>query len=251
MDQNWFPHLKKAPILEALLDIWVANPPDVTLDQLRQLHSKFEADYPDCAEIPLQQFQVIGTPGEQPTMSTAVKGVRGYRFTSSNKETLVQSRIDGFTFNNLQPYHDWNFFSSHALEAWEKYRTTFSKGQITRIGLKYVNLIRCPLVQNQVALEEYFTAAPVGPYLHGREMSNFLTQVQIDTPAKLQAIWTMTRHLPPEEKFFKVLLDIEVFSQDQGILQAEDPLSILPEMRILKNQLFFNSLTAKAVYLFQ
>jgi uncharacterized protein (TIGR04255 family) len=251
MDQDWFPRLTNAPILEAFLDVWVANLPDVTLNRLKQLHNAFIADYPECAEIPLQQFQVTSAPGEQPTMSTAVKGVRGYRFTSSDGKTLVQSRIDGFTFNNLQPYKDWHFFSSHASDAWQKYRTAFSKGQITRISLKYVNLIKCPLDGNRVALEEYFTAAPKGPYLHGGEMSNFLTQVQFDTPAKLQAIWTMTRHLPPEKDFFKVLLDIEVFTQDQGILQGENPLSVLPEMRNLKNQLFFHSLTAKGVYLFQ
>jgi len=251
MDENWFPHLPKAPILEALLDVWVAHPSEVTLDQLKALHSEFSSEYPDCKELPLQQFQLTGVPGAPPTMSTAIRGVRGYRFTSLDQKLMVQSRMDGYTFNNLHPYQDWNFFSQRAVEGWRKYRNAFSKGQITRVSLKYVNLIRCPLDGNQVALEEYFTAAPKGPYLKGAKMSNFLTQAQFDTPGKLQAIWTMTRQLPPEEDFFKVLLDIEVFTQDQEILGEEDPLSVLPEMRNLKNQLFFHSFTAKGIHLFQ
>ena len=117
--------------------------------------------------------------------------------------------------------------------------------------LRYVNLIRCPLERDRVSLEEYFTVAPKSPPGSGLLMSNFSNQVQLETPDKIQCVWTFTRHLPPEPDFFKVLLDIEVFVQDRGVLAQKTVESLLPILRRLKNELFFHSLTAKGLCLFE
>jgi uncharacterized protein (TIGR04255 family) len=248
-DDQWFPTLRRAPIVEALLDIWVANPPSVTPQQLELLHKDFEQEYPNIDKIPFPHFQPAVMQSEK--SGIAALAVRGFRFSARDGETMVQSRIDGFTFNNIGHYKDWEFFSTRAIEAWKKYRRAFGEGPITKIALKYVNLIRCPLDQNQVVLEEYFTVAPKAPLVRGLPMSNFLSQVQLDAPGNMQCLWTFTRHLPPEPDFFKVLIDIDVSVQEPSVLRQETVESLLPKMRTLKNQLFFHSLTAKGLHLFQ
>lgn len=249
-DNDPFPTLKKAPIVEALLDVGVANPPSVTSDQLEALHKELEEDYPKVDKIPFPYLQIGGVAGGTLPLPPQTPAVRGFRFSADDGETMVQSRIDGFTFNNVGRYKDWSFFSERAIAAWRKYRKAFGDGPIIRVALKYVNLIRCPLDGDRVSLEEYFTVAPKAPLGVGFPMSNFLSQVQLETPDKIQCIWTFTRHLPPEAEFFKVLLDIDVFVQDRDALTQQSIESLLATLRKLKNELFFHSLTAKGLCLF-
>jgi uncharacterized protein (TIGR04255 family) len=250
-DKPSFPTLSSAPIIEALLDVGVANPPSVTSDQLQTLHKKLESDYPKIDKIPFPFLQIggVGGSGTLPLIPQA-PNVRGFRFSAEDDKTMVQSRIDGFTFNNLEPYIDWEFFNERAVAAWREYRNVFSEGPITRVALKYVNLIRCPLENDRVSLEKYFTIAPKAPLGSVFPMSNFLTQVQLEAPDKIQCNLTFTRHLPPEPDFFKVILDIDVSVQDRDVLAEQSVESLLPTLRKLKNELFFNSLTATGLCLF-
>src|SRR5258708_32648502 len=118
-DEHWFPTLPKAPIVEALLDVWVANPPSVTAERLKDLHKEYEQEYPnvDNLPFPFPHVQLTGVPGAPNTGGTSL-GLRGFRFSAANGETMVQSRIDGFTFNNVGRYKNWEFFSTRAIEAW-------------------------------------------------------------------------------------------------------------------------------------
>jgi uncharacterized protein (TIGR04255 family) len=250
-DNTPFPTLNRAPIVEALLDVAVANPASVTSDQLEALHKRLEVDYPNLDKIPFPFLQIggIGGSGTMP-LTPQLPNVRGFRFSAADGKTMVQSRIDGFTFNNLEPYKDWDFFNERAIAAWREYRTMFNEGPIIRVSLKYVNLIRCPLENDRVSLEQYFTIAPKTPLGSAFPMSNFLTQVQLEPPNGIQCNLTFTRHLPPEPDFFKVLLDIDVSVQDRDVLTEQSVESLLPTLRKLKNELFFHSLTAKGLCLF-
>ena len=60
MASTSFPKLNRAPIIEALLDIWVAFPAPVEPEKLTELHEHFKPDFSEIAPIPLAQVQITG-----------------------------------------------------------------------------------------------------------------------------------------------------------------------------------------------
>jgi uncharacterized protein (TIGR04255 family) len=43
----------------------------------------------------------------------------GFKFTSLNKQQILQAQIDGFTFSTLAPYDRWELFRDEARRLWE------------------------------------------------------------------------------------------------------------------------------------
>jgi len=91
-------HVNDAPIVEAVLDIRVELPKDVTLDTLEMFYDKIKVRYPEkqhrtelSAGIRLDPQ---GASFEKPEASQT-----GYLFRSQVEKKVVQSRLNGFSFN--------------------------------------------------------------------------------------------------------------------------------------------------------
>jgi uncharacterized protein (TIGR04255 family) len=86
------------------------------------------------------------SPGKDESTPVIPKGkTEGYIFHSKNENKIVQARLDGFTFNKLRAYEDWNKFHSEARELWELYDKIIKPISVDRIALRYINRIEIPL----------------------------------------------------------------------------------------------------------
>ena len=248
---NGVEQFKNPPIQEALLDIQVALPGDVTLETLKKFHAGLEARFPEKKErISWQQgFQLSGE-GESHAVSSS-RSVDGYLFSSKAEGKVVQARCDGFTFNKLTPYSNWDTFSSEARELWERYTALARPASIQRISLRYLNRIALPLPVRD--LRDFCLLFPEIPPALPQGMSDFFLRFTLPVPDSPSAsIVTLTFEPPaPGATVLNMVLDNEAVHTFGSLdVNTENIWSKLAELRDLKNKVFAASLTENTKKLF-
>lgn len=243
---------KNPPIQEALLDIQVALPGDVTLDTLKNFHTGLEARFAEKKErISWQQgFQISGA-GETHAVSSS-RSVDGYLFSSKAEGKVVQARCDGFTFNKLRPYSNWEDFSAEAKELWQRYVELAHPASVQRVALRYLNRIALPLPLRD--LREYCPLFPDLPPSLPQGMSEFFLRVALPVAdAPCVSIVTLTFEPPtPGATVLNLIFDNEAaYGFGSLNVDTEAIWSKLAELRDLKNKVFDASLTEKAKELFR
>lgn len=239
----------KAPITEALIDIRVKLPGNVSLADLDKLHASIKDKYPE--KKPRQMWEGTFEIGNQkePLQRTHFQ-VDGYAFITSDGKQVVQYRLDGFTFNRLRPYSRWEDMYPEARRLWDIYRTATNPLLVTRLAVRYINSIEIPL--KTFDFDDYFTTAPKIPKQLPQGLQHFFTRVVIPFPDRgAVAVITQTPSGKQDPVNTAILLDIDVFADVN--LSAEDVkiYDILSILREIKNEVFFSSVTEKAEELFR
>jgi len=242
--------LKSPPIKEALVDIRVSLPQGITLAKLASLPEQVAKDYPEKQERRSGGFQIEFKEGKIVDPQVIDEGPDGFLCYSSDKLQLVQFRLDGFTFNRLKPYTSWKQIRGEAFRLWELYRTTVEPALISRIALRYINRIEIPLPL--VDLRDYLAAPPSTPPNLSGNLSSFLTRVVVREPsARIEAIITQTGDVPGKPEQTALLLDIDVISQAVYDKDGKSAWETMERLREMKNRIFFESITLKALELFK
>jgi uncharacterized protein (TIGR04255 family) len=240
-------HLKNAPITEAVIDFRVRIPTGVSLDHFRVAHESFANDYPRREERHSTEFSL--PIGGAPTAPSTKRSVQGYFFHSHDGLQIVQFRLDGFTFSRLRPYHTWDAFLSEALRLWKVYEKVVNHAEISRVAVRYINHIRLPL---PVELHEHLTAPPAVPSAWPQSMTEFLTRVAlIDQATKLNSIVTQASEEGVDPTVGTVILDIDCFASEPFVGGGGDLKGTLEKLRDLKDRIFLNSLTPRALAEFE
>jgi uncharacterized protein (TIGR04255 family) len=238
------------PIVEAILDIRVELPKDATLDTLEMFYDTIKTRYPEkqhrtefSAGI---RFDRNGASVEKPETSQT-----GYLFRSPVEKKVVQSRLNGFSFNKLKPYSDWNAFRSEGRELWGIYFKIAKPLKITRIALRYINRIEIPLPLKD--FKEYVLTVPeVAPELP-QALTHFFMRLVIPKPdIEAVAVINQTMESPePWGQRLPFIFDIDVFKETSYSGNEEDVWNKFEELHDFKNEVFFKSLTMKAKELFK
>ena len=239
-----FPHLSKAPIVEAVIDIRVV--PSVKWDEI-SLQSDLKQRLPDFPKVEtLRQARYQLTIGKQNNPTVEDFGCVGFKFQSSDNLHIAQFNKEAFVFSRLKPYLDWAQLRQEALRLWAIYCELLRPKQVTRIGLRFIN--RIAIKQEKVELADYYKYPPksleelnwaLTGYLHHDVM-----QVP-ETPYRVNLIKTVQN--VPGAGETGLILDIDVFMQDQFEYDEQRIKECLEEMRWVKNKIFFTSLTGKAL----
>lgn len=238
-----------APITEALLDIRVELPEDVTLARLEVFHDLVKDSFPEKQErISFTTDLKLSQEGAQ-ALSTS-GGPEGYLFRSPTGKKIVQARLDGFTFNKLKPYENWKVFRSEARELWNQYFQITDPIKITRIALRYINKIEIPLPIKD--FKEYILTTPeIAPKLP-QGLAYFFMRLDIPNPdIGANAIITQTMENPTENQRLPLIFDIDVFQNTTYIGNKTEIWEEFEKLRSFKNDLFFNSITEKTKELFK
>jgi len=240
-------HLPHAPIKEALIDIQVAFPEKVTVEALNSRYADIADQYPKHETLQRGEFGVRNEDG-QPTTVTIGHAVAGYRFSSEDGGRVAQFRVDGFTFSRLEPYDTWEEMKEEAARLWNVYFSTVSPDPITRVGTRYINVLKLPL---NTELKEYLTAPPSIPAGLNQELSNFFTRIDIHDPAT-GARGFLTQALEGVHgDYAPIVLDIDVFVAKQFDPREDEFWQCLEQLKDFKNTVFFESITEQVVELFQ
>lgn len=234
-------HYPNAPLTEAILDIRVKLPSEITPRQLKSVQVEEKKKYPRREE----QLVVVGkmSVGEQ-VGASAKQAVNGYRFISHDGRQIFQARIDGFTFNRLAPYETWESFRDEARRLWNVYRSIAKPQTITRLALRYINRLDLPLPLKE--LKDYLHTIPeISPKM-SREIHGYFMQLQLpqkDLGAMLILNQTLTP--PPGPNLVSVILDFDLFCQENVPGMEQDVWKRFEVLRKRKNEVFEACITNK------
>lgn len=241
-----FPH---APLTEALIDIRVKLPGNVSLSDLEILQDRIKDQYPTKKTRTMWQG-TFKMKDEKDPLQDAQFQVDGYVFTSGDGRQVVQYRLDGFTFSRLRPYTRWEEIFSEAQRLWSIYLKGTKPLLVTGLAVRYINSIEIP--SKTFDYDEYFTAPPRIPPALPQGLSHFLTQLVIPFPDRgAVAVITQTPSNTPDPINTVIILDIAV-SKEMNLSPDDSKISdILNMLRDIKNEIFFNILTDKTKELFR
>lgn len=226
-------HYTKASITEAVIDLQVEVPSEVTLSTLKNLQRSIELEYPVCEDMVTFQGQFQVGPS---LAATASQSPIGYRFSGSDRKQIFQARLDGFTFSRLAPYERWESFRDEARRLWGIYQVAISPKTVKRVAVRYINRLDLPLPLND--FKDYLRTVPeVSPDLP-QGLSSYFMQLQIPQEDLNGMLVLNEATLPPTEDVVSVLLDIDLFCQVNLPSVENAQWDLLEKLRVRKNQVF-------------
>lgn len=241
-----FPHLDKAPIVEALIDFRVHQHKGFDAKSLESIHEKIKDRYPN--KRPLRQLVAGLEFKDGGAVRQSVEQTEyGYRMESPDGLYVFQARVDGFTLSRLKPYETWEKLVQETRKMWKVYTEITRPERIVRTATRFINRIEIQLPMGKI--EDFFTAPPAIPQGLPDSVNEFFSRIVIHDPDTggnliftqgLEQVIASTNVLP-------FLVDIDVFKEDTFNVDSDVYWKLLDEFRSLKNRAFFASLTPKTI----
>jgi uncharacterized protein (TIGR04255 family) len=252
MTDEQFTHLPKAPITEAVVEIRTRP---TTVFQESPVRSSLEATlngyhYLDSPRLIRGQMRIGG--GQPVAQTLEDLGWKGVRFQTPDEKHVAQFNRDGFAFSRLEPYENWQRFSSEALRLWEIYKGLAEPAAFDRLGLRFVNRILLPVGDRDFG--NYIQPAPSAPGALDLPFSGFLHQDALAVPGHpygITVIRTIQEPAASDISPIALIFDIDVFTIPGTALDSITISDRLEEMRWLKNKVFFGGVTDNALELFK
>ena len=238
----------KSPVIEAIVDLRTAQPDDFIVSKFIEIFQKFTDEFPNREEMRRLAGQVHFPKGMVAPEVTGSQSHLGYRFTSRDRQKILQVRTDGFTFSHLAPYGKWEDLRDDAKRFWNVYCRETEAKEVTRVAVRYINRLDLP---EESDAQEYITTSPaVSPSYEYGVVSNFFMQLQIAQPdieAMLILNETLTEPLSPD--VFSIILDLDLFiERPQAPWNTSDDDSVwasVEDLHLRNYQIFEASITDK------
>ena len=243
-----YPNLPNAPIQEALVDLRCKLPDGLGVSAFDDLRAKLADSYPD--QKPRRVFQAqFGVRGEEAFVATEDAVVDGYLLKTADGKKFAQFRLDGFTYNWLRPYDSWKSLRQEAMSLWEDYVSVVTPEEVTRIALRYINRFSIEL---PAELNTILRVPPELPPEIPSGIAQFLFRWIVDDPeTNARCHITQSSEDSKEANHTDIIVDIDCFVMGTPGFPLEDLWDRLDELRVLKNRIFFNSLTPEALEMFK
>lgn len=249
-----FPNFSHPPITEALIDLRFegSSMEEVGLrafveDQIKQRKG--------WSMKMLRQIEATwalheAKESEDETSGSKIKNsFSGFVLVNENSSRSIQVKKNRITVNYSKEYTTWDDIISDAKEVTNAYIKVAMPAAITRVAARYVN--RIPLPSNEFSdFKKLMKVPPPFPPILG---SGVLTDFIIDRVIKnidggySARINTSTVQPLPDEVNNSLYIDIDVFKTCQLEPSFEAAGVALNEIRIIKNKLFFGSLTEQTL----
>jgi len=239
----------KAPIVEAIFDIQVEPAEGMNVEQIGTFFDRVAGRYPE-KELRTKGSAIIRISTQGPSMDEPSVQPLGYLFRSPEEKKAVQARVDGYTFNKFSPYENWDAFSAEARELWQYYVETAKPKRLKRLALRYINRIEIPLPIRD--FKDYLLTIPeIAPRLP-QALSNFIMRLVVPNPdMEATAVINVVMEQTLGMQLLPIIFDIDVCKITNHPGDSEEIWHEFDQLRIFKNEIFFNSITDKAKELFQ
>ena len=236
--------LKNPPIIEAILDIECDLPPNLKIATLEsRIKKALGKSYPKLRPIVFQQHQFEAKLNEPPKHSVT-GGIQGLQFLHDNENQVVQFRVQGFSFNRLEPYTSLDDYLPQIKKAWLAYVELAGPLEVRLIRLRYINRILLDLVDGRVNLDKYFQN---GPKLADEEKQTFLgflnqySALDIETGFLVNSV--LTAQMVEDDKLPIIFDNSAVIQENRSPDDWTWIHSKILELRQLKNKVFTRTLT--------
>jgi uncharacterized protein (TIGR04255 family) len=246
-----FPHLSRAPILEAVIEIRTRAL--ATWDETTTaswLKSKLP-DYPTAHAGHGVQLAITVQGQGKAEQDLQDLGLKIFRFQSADNLHVAQFSQDGFAFSRLQPYSSWDLFHGEAMRLWALHCQLSQAVDIQRLGVRFINRISLPA--EEIELGKLLHVPPRAPRDLHLPIAAFLHQDAFGVPGHPYFINVVRTIQPPMKAGDDIGLVLDIDVQSPGPFRVEDAVidRRLTEMRWLKNKAFFGSITVDAAERFR
>ena len=243
-----FPHLDKAPIVEAIIEIRSrAESPWEEAAVSQRLKTELP-EYPKALSMTAVSQEFSFGVQIPPTTATHNLGWNGVRLQSADDLHVAQFNRDGFVFSRLRPYESWEQLEKEAMRLWKLHVEIAKPMEVQRLGVRFIN--RIPMALQAARFEDYIQPHPETPRELDLPFLNFLHRETLVVPGHDYGI-NLTRTLQlPQDRAIEgagIILDVDVFTMQPFLLDQSELERRLTEMRWLKNKSFFGAITAKAL----
>ena len=239
-----FPHLTKAPIVEAVLEIreqvqgqWEEEP------IISSLKKKLLKHYPNFNSRRKFEQKFKAEIGKKTVSKVQDRGWQGVQFTSKDKIKRARFERNFFSFGQLAPYPDWTTFFSEAMKLWKLHQTFAHIEHANRLGLRFIN--RIPMNQSVGDdLENYLEQTPHSPSGLKLPVMKFFYHDTHEVPSypySVNIVRTIQRDTTTND--IGIILDIDVYTNRDLPIEDEVLQKSFDEMHWLKNKIFFGSIT--------
>jgi len=235
------PHLRRAPIVEALVDLKV-SPPAGGLDAIEPFAALISLDFPNRQRLAhLSANLRISETDAAPEFAPGTSQVLGSIFTASDSSKAVQSRIDGFSFSQLGKYDDWATLRRNARGYWDQYVSTVHPMNVSRWALRFINRIELPLPMRDFG--DYLRTMPVISPDLPQGLSEFFLRLVVPFPSATVVVSQTIDAAGVTPESIPIILDIDVFESGELPASGEEIWERLDRLREIKNDVFFKSIT--------
>lgn len=226
------PHLSKAPIAEAVVEIKVSGKP-ASSEAFERFADALRDGYPKKLKMEEQTF-ALRDGGASASPASRV----GTRVTSTDDKDVVIGSIRSFVVSRLAPYESWDVLVGKVKAAWPVYREHFGPDRVIRAGVRCIN--RIDLGAEAVDLDKVFTAGPKIPPDLPQGLGEYRTRVVVPM-GEAGSVVAVVQALDPGSN--QVVLDIDAFGQMDAD-PADDAMVFerLELLHHLRNRAFFASL---------
>lgn len=230
-----FPHLSRAPIKEALLDIRIE--PEIPFEKLHIFDEAAMAEYPNKKDRNVTETKFSLGGGDTKSVHRKI----GYIYTNSEKTRSVQARCNGFTMNIISSYKDWKDLRDEAEEYWNKYVQMFSPPSVIRCALRYINRIEVPVGEDLSNI--IHTRVEINDALPSN-IDEYFLRVVLPFEENRKAIIIQSVEPPSGESSNTrgMILDIEAFTLRKYVANTDEIWTEMSALRRIKNQCFFKTL---------
>jgi len=239
---------KRPPITEAVVGITFAEPLDS--GKLGKADRKFDKIYPQHTEVQNVDVKIqVDEAGRANAHDSTV--ANGYRRSSVDADELLLLWPSEFVVSQLAPYPGWEAFFGRFERDWRTWKQVAGYREITRIGLRFINRIDIPSIDDKVEHEKYLNIYARLPNLIG-SVNGYSTQIatEIEGIKCLLRVNSGTVHTPLLEHG-SFLLDIDFGRMIDVPQRDEEIFALLNEIRVKKNEVFEACITERARKLFQ
>lgn len=194
---------KNSPIVEAVCEFKFdpSSEWDLTIPGL--LYPKLENDFPKKRARATGSLQIRDDKAELSRTDIA-------QFLSKDEKAFVQVYPHTLSVNVLTPYPSWDTFGSWIRGAYSKYVQVAEPKGISRIGLRYINVITLRNIEGALSINEYLKIGPTGPPEYSDAMSGFNMVVEFDYEEGRDRLRVALSSMPSEqEEEVKLRLDLD------------------------------------------
>jgi uncharacterized protein (TIGR04255 family) len=237
-----FPHLARAPITEALLDVRVEPNPAASVDAISAaFRARLGGAFPEAKPIQQMHAQLaFGGEGDGGVAAAAQETI-GHIFWTADHKRAVQARADGFSVNHVGDYKDWDAIVADAHRYWREYLAAAAPLRVIRCAARFINRIEVPAGDD---LRRHLQTRPeIGEQLPPL-MEEYFMRVVLPFSDRRRAV--ITQATIPEAVSGSgrrsLLLDIDAFAETSLAPDGAEIWAEFEELRIAKNRCFFQSL---------
>ena len=240
-----FPHLTKAPVAEAVVEVRVRLSRPVVQADFDAFRDRLSDRFPKSQIIRFVASHLQFDSDEE-VKNDVSTGLVGVRLDDVDGRWVVQAKTEGLAVSRLPPYESWDGLIAKLRELWPVYVEVFEPSTVLRLGVRYINRVPLPETE-KVDLDGVLTAGPKIPPTLPQNLTQFVTRVVFPLPAD-GIVLTVLQALEPAPgdvsgRRAHVVLDIDAACEETLSPIAPEMWGRLDSLRDAKNMAFFGSLT--------